>query len=123
MTDIATTVDTHLEAYAETDPARRADLIARVWLPEGELIDPPLEGKGHDGIAEMASAVLEHFPGHTFRRTTAVDSHHDVARYGWELVAPDGAVAMAGLDVAEFGADGRITRVLGFFGDLQPAQA
>ena len=64
-----------------------------------------------------------HFPGHTFRRTTAVDSHHDVARYGWELVGPDGAVAMAGLDVAEFGADGRITRVVGFFGDLQPASA
>ena len=119
MTDITTTVDTHLEAYAETDPARRADLIAQVWQPDGELIDPPLEGKGHDGIAEMASAVLEHFPGHTFRRTSAIDEHHGFVRYGWELVGPDGTVAIAGVDVAQLD-DGRLRRVTGFFGELPP---
>ena len=119
MTDIATTVDTHLEAYAETDPTRRADLIARVWLPEGELIDPPLEGKGHEGIAEMASAVLEHFPGHTFRRTSVLDEHHGFVRYGWELVGGDGTVAIAGVDIVELEGD-RIRRVTGFFGEIPP---
>ncbi len=119
MTDIATTVDTHLEAYAEPDPARRADLIAQVWLPDGELIDPPLEGKGHDGIAALATAVLEHFPRHTFRRTSALDEHHGFVRYGWELVGADGTVAMTGVDVVEL-QDGRIRRITGFFGELPP---
>ena len=117
------TIDTYLDAYGEADKARRDELIARVWSADGRLLDPPLDGQGHDGISELTNVVHSHFPGHTFRRTTAVDSHHDVARYGWELVGADGAVAVAGLDVAEFGADGKIVRVLGFFGDLQPASA
>ena len=48
--------------------------------------------------------------------------HHDHARYAWELVGPDGAVAVAGLDVATLDADGRLTRIIGFFGEL-PALA
>ena len=117
------TIDTYLDAYGEADKARRDELIAQVWSADGRLLDPPLDGQGHAAISELTNVVHTHFPGHTFRRTTAVDSHHDVARYGWELVGPDGAVAVAGLDVAEFGTDGKIVRVLGFFGDLQPASA
>jgi hypothetical protein len=37
---------------------------------------------------------------------------------GWELVGPDGAVALAGLDVGEVAADGRLRRIVGFFGQL-----
>ncbi len=118
MSDLTATIDTYLEAYSETDAARRAELIAEVWTADGMLIDPPLDGTGHDGISALTDVVHAHFPGHTFRRTTAVDAHHDVARYGWELVAPDGAVTLAGMDVAQLTDDGRIRRVLGFFGPL-----
>ncbi len=68
----------------------------------------------------MMGAVLGHYPDHRFRRTTGIDAHHNVARYGWELVDTTGAVALTGTDVAEFDADGAISRVLGFLGDLQP---
>ena len=121
--DLAGTIDTYLDAYGEPDAARRMQLIEQVWAADGRLLDPPLDGQGHAGISALTDVVHAHYPGHTFRRTTAIDAHHDVARYGWELVAADGAVAVAGLDVAEFGADGRIVRVLGFFGELQPQQA
>ena len=58
----------------------------------------------------------------TTTTTTArtVDAHHNVARYGWELVDTAGTVALAGTDVAEFDADGAISRVLGFLGELAP---
>ena len=82
-----------------------------------------LEGVGHEGIAALSDVVFEHFPGHSFRRTSAVDAHHGVARYGWELVAPDGTVAVGGIDVAELDDDGRLVRVTGFFGDLPPLEA
>ena len=70
----------------------------------------------------MAAALQTQFPGHTFRRTSTIDAHHGFARYEWELVAPDGAVALAGLDVAEVGDDGRLRRVVGFLGPI-PADA
>ena len=117
-TDLATLVDTHLAAYCEPDPAKRATLVAAVWAPDGRLLDPPFDGAGHDGIAAMADAVLTHYAGHRFERTTAIDEHHGIARYGWELVDGDGTVALSGMDVAVVGQDGRLTRVAGFFGDL-----
>jgi hypothetical protein len=118
MSDLDTTIDTYLEAYGETDAARRAGLIKQVWAPDGHLIDPPLDAQGHDGIDGMFAAVQGQFAGHTFRRSTAVDAHHGIARYGWELVAADGTVTLAGMDVAELTDDGKLRRVAGFFGDL-----
>jgi hypothetical protein len=118
MSDLTTTIDTYLEAYGEADADRRIRLIEKVWAPEGRLIDPPIDGAGHDGISAMADAVLGQFPAHTFRRTSGIDAHHGIARYGWELVSADGTVTLAGSDVAEVDDDGRLVRVTGFFGDL-----
>lgn len=119
--DLTTTIDGYLAAYGEPDAGRRAELVARVWAADGELVDPPAAAQGHEGIASMGDMVQEHFAGHRFRRTTASDVHHDVARFGWELVAADGTVAMAGQDFCELGADGRLRRVVGFFGEPVPA--
>jgi hypothetical protein len=123
MSDPSTIVDTHLEAYCEPDVARRGELIAKAWAPDGQLIDPPIDAAGHAGISDLVGAVLGHYPGHRFRRTTGVDTHHDALRYGWELVAPDGSVVLAGMDVGQLGADGRLERVTGFFGDLPAKDA
>ena len=64
--------------------------------------------------------MQEQLPGHTLQRTTAIDVHHDLARFGWAASAPDGTVAVAGIDVVTFAADGRIQSATGFFGDLEP---
>lgn len=117
MADLTATVDAHLEAYGETDPDRRRELIALAWRDDGRLIDPPMDASGHDGIHTMLGQVQGQFPGATFRRTSAVDGHHGYARYGWELVA-DSKVVLAGTDIVHTGDDGRLATVLGFFGDL-----
>lgn len=120
---VESTIDAYLAAYGEPDTTRRSTLIESVWAVDGHLVDPPLDGKGHVGISEMAAAMLAHFAGHSFRRSTGVDEHHGIARYGWELVAPDGSVTLAGMDVAEFAGDGKLARVAGFFGDLPARDA
>ena len=121
MNPLDTTIDTYLEAYAEADPVRRKELIGRVWAADGRLVDPPLDGAGHEGIDDMAGALQTQFPGHTFRRTSGIDAHHGFARYEWEMLAPDGTPVLGGLDVAEVADDGRLRRVVGFFGPLAAA--
>ncbi len=121
LTDLTTAIDIHLAAYCDPDPVRRCELIASVWHTDGALIDPPFEGAGRSEIAAMTDVVLTHYAGHTFRRTTNVDSHHHFARYGWELVDADGTVAVGGTDIVEFDDAGRLVRIIGFFGDLVPA--
>jgi hypothetical protein len=114
-------VDTHLAAYAEADAARRLDLLRGIWNPDGHLVDPPFESRGHQGISAQAEALLSQFPGHRFERTTAIDAHHQMLRYGWRLVSPAGAPVVEGLDIADLDADGRLRRVVGFFGAQPPA--
>lgn len=117
-TTAGTTVDTYLAAWNETDPARRAALVEQAWAPDARYEDPMLEAAGHDGISEMVADVQAAYPGHTFRRTSGIDGHHDVVRFGWELTAADGSVFVAGVDMGELAPDGRFRRMIGFFGEL-----
>ena len=119
ITTITATIDSHLEAYALADVDRRASLVAANWNIAGELTDPPLGGRGRSEISALADVVLTHYADHHFERTTMVDSHHGFARYGWSLVSADGTVAVSGTDFVEFDDDGKLLRIVGFFGPLE----
>lgn len=122
MDHIITAIDNHLAGYAEPDPDRRRDLLSAAWADDGHLIDPPLEGVGLDAIVGCGEAVVTHYPGHRFVRTSDVDAHHDTARYSWELRDSDDSVVLEGVDIADLGHDGRLRRIVGFFGPL-PARS
>lgn len=121
-TSITETVDSHLEAYALADADRREALVAANWNAAGELTDPPMTGRGLAEISALADIVLTHYAGHRFERTTTVDAHHGFARYGWNLVAPDGAIAVSGTDFVEFDENGKLLRIVGFFGPFTTKQ-
>jgi hypothetical protein len=116
-TDIATTVDTYLATWNEEDPAQRAELIERAWAPDGRYADPLLEAEGHVALSAMAGGVHTQFPGQRFRRVSGIDTHHDFVRFAWVLAAPDGSITVAGIDVGVVAPDGRLARIVGFFGD------
>ena len=118
MADVATTVDTYLSAYNETDEVARLGLLSDAFAGDGRLIDPPLTGEGRQGISDMMGAVHQQFPGHTFRRSSGIDEHHGLLRYGWELLGPDGSVVLAGMDVGELDSNSQLVQVPGFFGPL-----
>jgi hypothetical protein len=113
-------VDAHLAAYAEPDAAVRTAAIRDIWSLEGRLVDPPMEARGHAGISDLAATLLSQFPGHRFERSTAVDTHHEFLRYGWRLLGPHGTAVLEGVDFLQVDVDGRIARIVGFFGS-QPA--
>jgi hypothetical protein len=121
MSDPATTVDEYLAMWNETDPVRRAEHIERAWATDCRYVDPMFEAEGYGGLSEMVAGVHAKLPGHRFRRISGVDAHHDSLRFAWELAAPDGAVTVAGVDVGGLDADGRLSRMTGFFGDLPAA--
>jgi hypothetical protein len=123
MNTLSSTVDTYLTAWNETDPDSRDKLIQQVWATDGQLVDPPLAASGHSEISDMAAALQAQFPGHQFRRASEVDEHHGHFRFAWQLVAPDGSVAISGIDVGALDENGRIAQITGFFGDLPARDA
>lgn len=120
-TTIESTIDRYVAMWNEADGASRTEQARAIWAGDGRLVDPLTDAVGPDAIAAAIGALRDQMPGHSLTRTTVVDAHHDHARFGWTVSAPDGSVAVAGIDVVTFAADGRIQTAIGFFGDVEAA--
>jgi hypothetical protein len=121
MNDIIPAVERYIAIWNEPDSERRRELIARTWSEDATYVDPLVRAEGQDAIDATVAAAQAQFPGFSFRLAGAVDAHHNVARFTWEL-APgmnDEAIVV-GFDVAELAADGRLRAVTAFL-DKVPA--
>jgi hypothetical protein len=112
----------YFEAWNATDRDALAKAVAAAWSADGGYTDPLADVRGHDGIAAVIAAAHEQFPGFSFRPAGPVDGHHDIARFGWELVnEADGTAPVAGFDVITLDGEDRIRSVHGFL-DRVPTQ-
>ncbi|MGC4746625.1 nuclear transport factor 2 family protein [Micromonospora sp. DT201] len=121
MSDLANTVERYLDIWNEPDASRRAEKIRDVWAENATYTDPLASVSGHEAINTLIGAAREQFTGMTFVLAGAVDAHHDVARFTWNL-APAGAAepVVVGFDVVKADDNGRLSAVYGFL-DKVPA--
>ncbi|SHL80390.1 nuclear transport factor 2 family protein [Streptomyces yunnanensis] len=119
--DHAAAAERYLTAWNATEEGARVKAVAAAFTEDATYTDPLAEVAGHDGLAAAIAGAHQQFPGFAFRPLGVVDGHHDIARFGWELVAPDGSAPVAGFDVVRLAEDGRIRSVLGFL-DRVPAR-
>ncbi|MEW9515606.1 nuclear transport factor 2 family protein [Streptomyces tubercidicus] len=111
----------YFEAWNATEEGALGKAVAAAFCADVTYTDPLADVAGHDGLLAAIAGAHAQFPGYEFRQLGAVDGHHDLARFGWELVSvADGAAPVAGFDVVRLGEDGRIRSVLGFL-DRVPA--
>jgi SnoaL-like domain len=124
MAEVRDLIQRYLATWNETDPDRRSAKLAIAWSEDARYVDPLAEVSGHDEISRLIGAVQEQAPGYVFRLLdSAIDAHHNVARFSWELVPGTGGDSVAvGFDVAETDGSGRISNVIGFL-DKAPLQA
>ncbi|MGA5499630.1 nuclear transport factor 2 family protein [Streptomyces umbrinus] len=116
-----TAVARYFEAWNAGGEETLTKAVTAAWTADGTYTDPLADVRGHEGIAAVIAGAHEQFPGFEFRLTGAVDGHHDLARFSWELVAvADGSAPVAGFDVITLSDDGRIRSVHGFL-DRVPA--
>jgi hypothetical protein len=94
--------------------------LDKALAPEVVFIDPTIETRGLDEFEQNVRAFRGKYPTAMVRLSSGVDSHHHLHRYGWEI-AVDSKVVLVGFDVTETSADGKVVRVLGFFGPLPKA--
>ncbi len=112
--------DRYLACWNETDPGRRRALLDELWTEDATYTDPLADVRGRDQIDATIAAVQQQFPGFVFSPASAVDAHHNRARFTWGL-GPDGAEpVVVGFDVLVLDASGRIEAVHGFL-DRVPA--
>ncbi|HCB07644.1 MAG TPA: nuclear transport factor 2 family protein [Nocardioides sp.] len=109
-------IDTYARAWSDPDPAVRRQRLAEVWADGATYADPTADAVGAEQLAAHIDDVQAGYPG-AIERTSAVDAHHDVARFTWRYVLADGSVLVDGLDVVTL-TEGRIASITGFFGPL-----
>lgn len=112
-------VATYAAAWDEPDHCRRRALLEASVAPDAEYVDPTVQVRGIDALIAHIDTVAARYPGSRLELTSAVDAHHGLARFGWRKVLADGTKLPKSIDVVEVGADGRLTRVIGFFGPLK----
>jgi len=114
-------VDRYIESWNEADAARRRTLLEALYTSEAVYTDPLGKADGRQSIDATISHVQSAFPGHRFQLGSAVDAHHDLARFQWHLLAPgNDDPLVVGFDVVVFD-QGRISRVHGFIDKAPPA--
>jgi hypothetical protein len=72
-----------------------------------------LEARGHAELEARAATSYEQWVGSgglSFRRRDDVYRLHEVVKFHWEAVSPDGEVTAVGLVLLVLGTDGRIRR-------------
>ncbi len=111
-------IDTYFEAWNEPDASQRRALLERCVNAEAELLDPTGRFRGLDGVRDRIGAFHQSAPGARVVKSTGNDQHNGFVRYGWNIVDPQGATVLEGIDVAELDGDGSLLRVVMFFGPL-----
>jgi hypothetical protein len=109
-----------VEAYqrawsAEGDEQRR--LLEQSLTDDAELVQPNGRSVGRDAVMARIAGLGNRWPGAQVEITSGTDEHHGFVRYSWSLRNAD-SVMLAGFDLGELAPDGRLRRVVQFFGPL-----
>ena len=121
MPSIPDTIAAYIAAWAEKDETKRRALIEQAWADDGLYVDPVAEGRGRDALNQIIAGFHAQQPGARIDLASGIDQHHNQVRFAWNFVQADGTIAIEGIDAGELADDGRITRIVGFWG-APPAQ-
>jgi len=108
-------VTQYMAAWNEPEAARQA-LLEQCWSDRGVYLDPKTSLTGRDELARHIAAMQASRPGARLEFMSGIDVHHNVVRFLWRLVRADGSCGDVSIDFGEVGADGRLVRIIGFFG-------
>ncbi|MBB5464202.1 hypothetical protein HDG32_000295 [Paraburkholderia sp. CI2] len=110
-------VSAYCAAWNEKDEVARTALLEKSWGDSGVYEDPtsavpPGRAALHAHIAGFHRA----YAGARLVRTSRADQHHGKIHFTWQMMLPDGTVAVDGRDFGELDTTGRIAHIVGFFG-------
>lgn len=114
MSNIDSVVESYIESWNETDPARRRSGLAQSCADDASYRDPVMTSDGQAGLDAMLVGVQARFPGFVLKRISKVDSHNNAVRFAWSFGPATGPSVVEGVDFATLSSDGRLATIVGF---------
>lgn len=109
-------VAAYVAAWNETDETARRALLDKSWSANGVYEDPlGVVEPGRAALSRHIAQFHARYPGAKLAAIGDLDHHHGKIYFAWRLIAADGSAALDGRDFGELDADGRISRIVGFF--------
>jgi SnoaL-like domain len=110
-------------AWNEPDEGGRRELLEQAWADDGVYCDPTARADGREALVAHLAGFQDRFRGARIELASGVDEHDGWLRFAWTMVGADGTTMLEGFDVGELAPDGRLRRIVGFFGPLPPLEA
>jgi SnoaL-like domain len=109
-------VTAYAAAWNEQGEDARRSLLERSWTDDGVYCDPSGRAEGRAALVRHIGGFHARMPGNRIELTSGVDEHDGLLRFSWRMLGPDGVVLLDGMDFGELDGDGRLKRIVGFFG-------
>ncbi len=121
---ILQSLQTYFQAWNEPVAEKRDALLKDCWADNAEYTDPGTHAKGRAALSMEIGKFLgnEKLKGFSIVQASNIDLHHRVFRFQWEMRDPNGNTVTPGMDYGEYDDQGRITKIVGFFGPFQPSR-
>lgn len=119
---VRASVENYSAAWVQTDEGKRMKLLEDCWAEHGTYTNQTYHLEGREAMAQYIGNVIDGNigTGTKVSKTTGIHIHHTSFRYGWDLRDKDGNVVLQGTDYGEFDDDGKITKIVAFFGEIPP---
>ena len=112
-----TKIVTHyMAAWNEPEDAARRACSSDAGATAASISIRMFRSPGVTPSARQIAKVLASRPGARLEFMSGIDVHHNVVRFLWRLVRADGTCGDTSIDFGEVGPDGRLVKIVGFFG-------
>ena len=116
MPNVNEIVDAYTAAWNEPDEDMRRQLLEGAWADDGTYTDPQSDVAGREALIALIGGMHGQMPGARIDVTSKTDLHHNKLRFAWRFVSGDGAMTIDGIDFGELAKDGRLQKIVGFWG-------
>ena len=114
--DAGKTVDAYLSAWSEPDAASRRAILASSVTDDISFHDAHACLRGIDDLNANLAAVQRFMPGMTLENAGSLRQCQGSALGDWSVAGPDGSVKVKGTNAYDFAPNGKIRRIVGFWG-------
>ena len=116
-------VKDYIDAWSTQDDAARKELVAKVYADDADFYtDEPGDGPvEHHGLTDITAKIgrvnarLVQGKG-LITKSTSFAANHSALKVSWQMMTPDGHVAMTGMNLLLRDAAGRISQDYIFIG-------
>lgn len=117
MDDYPKALNDMMAIWNEPDADARQRLADSALETNLHFVDPNYNILGRNAFLDMVATTREKFPGVTYGHDGEIDAQNNFYRYHWIIKKGD-VVAMKGFDCVEMTDEGKVLKVIGFFGEI-----